>query len=532
MGIYLNPNNDAFYNFVRTGNYVDKTMLIHEMNLLLNDLERNYVCVSRPRRFGKSLAEDMLSAYYSKGADSKELFSALKIAKSKEFDTYLNKFNVIKIDLYSVFSKWSSLPENKERNISFINFLSRAVCKEFKEYFNDIEFDDYDLIPDYIQKVYLERNETFIIIIDEYDVLVRQEVPDEEFQLYLFFLNSLFKSEELRPAISLAYITGILPVVREKIQSKLNTFHEYTMIQPERLAEFIGFTDAEVKELCKKYKRSYEDCKSWYDGYALKGFELYNPQAVYNAMLSGEFKSYWSATSSYEVVADRIRMNFEGTKDAVIKMLGGERVDVNVIKYRNYMNTFYSKDDVFTYLIHLGYLAYDEDTGECYIPNREIYQEWQSAIEEDDNYAETNKIIAASRELLEQTIAGNEKAVAEALDKSHIHVTSNLSYNNEKSLQSAIYLAYIYALNGYIITKEMPAGKGYADIVYIPLNKSKPAIIVELKRNSSTETALRQIREKQYFECLENWKGEIIFAGVNYDEESKIHDCKIERFFK
>lgn len=532
MGIYLNPNKDAFYNFVRTGNYVDKTMLIHEMNLLLNDLERNYVCVSRPRRFGKSLAEDMLSAYYSKGADSKELFSALKIAKSKEFDTYLNKFNVIKLDLFALYSEWNTFSAEDRNKNTFIGFVSKQICTEFLDCFTDVRFPETMAIPGYIQQVYAQKHETFIIIIDEYDVLVRQEVSDEEFQLYLAFLNALFKNTTIRPAISLAYITGILPVVREKIQSKLNTFHEYTMIQPERLAEFIGFTDAEVKELCKKYKRSYEDCKSWYDGYALKGFELYNPQAVYNAMLSGEFKSYWSATSSYEVVADRIRMNFEGTKDAVIKMLGGERVDVNVIKYRNYMNTFYSKDDVFTYLIHLGYLAYDEDTGECYIPNREIYQEWQSAIEEDDNYVETNKIIAASRELLEQTIAGNEKAVAEALDKSHIHVTSNLSYNNEKSLQSAIYLAYIYALNGYIITKEMPAGKGYADVVYIPLNKSKPAIIVELKRNSSTETALRQIREKQYFECLENWKGEIIFAGVNYDEESKIHDCKIERFFK
>ena len=222
----------------------------------------------------------------------------------------------------------------------------------------------------------------------------------------------------------------------------------------------------------------------------------------------------------------------DGLQEIILRFIAGESVEVYTDDFENDFQTFNSSDDVLTLMIHLGYLAYDEDTGECYIPNREIYQEWQSAIEEDDNYAETNKIIAASRELLEQTIAGNEKAVAEALDKSHIHVTSNLSYNNEKSLQSAIYLAYIYALNGYIITKEMPAGKGYADIVYIPLNKSKPAIIVELKRNSSTETALRQIREKQYFECLENWKGEIIFVGVNYDEESKIHDCKIERFFK
>jgi hypothetical protein len=362
--------------------------------------------------------------------------------------------------------------------------------------------------------------------------MVRQQVPDDEFDVYLSFLNSLFKNETLRPAISLAYITGILPVVREKIQSKLNTFHEYTMVQPEILAEYIGFTTPEVKKLCKKYKRSFDDCKSWYDGYRLKGYELYNPQAIYNTMISGEFKSYWSATSSYEVVSDKIRMNFDGTKDAVITMLGGGRVSVNTLKYRNYMTTFYSKDDVFTYLIHLGYLAYDEEEKECYIPNREIFQEWQSAIEEDDNYAETNKIIAASRELLERTIEGDETAVAAALDKSHIHVTSNLSYNNEKSLQSAIYLAYIYALNGYLITKEMPAGKGYADIVYIPLKKDKPAMIIELKRNGTAETALEQIRRKQYFECLDTWRGDILFVGVSYDADTKEHECKIERFVK
>lgn len=532
MGIYLNPNNDAFYNFVRTGEYVDKTLLIHEMNLLLDNPARNYVCVSRPRRFGKSLAENMLAAYYSKGADSHELFLPYKIAQKKDFETYLNKYNVIKIDLYAMYTDWSALETGDKPKDSFFIYLARQICAEIKSFFTNVEFPDYISLPQYILQVYAQKHETFIIIIDEYDIMVRQQVSQEEFDHYLVFLNSLFKNETLRPAISLAYITGILPVVREKIQSKLNTFHEYTMLDAEVLDEFVGFTTAEVKMLCKKYKRSFEECKSWYDGYHLGKFEVYNPQAVFNAVTTGKFKSYWSTTSSYEVVSDKIRMNFDGTKDDVITMMGGGHVDVDVLKYRNYMTTFYNKDDVFTYLIHLGYLAYDEETKQCYIPNREIFLEWQRAINEVDSYAETNKIIAASRELLEQTIAGNEKIVAELLDKSHIHVTSNLSYNNEKCLQSAIYLAYIYALNGYIIAKEMPAGKGYADIVYIPLDKTKPAMIVELKRNSSTETALIQIRQKKYFDCLENWTGELLFVGVNYDEQSKIHTCKIERFEK
>ncbi|WP_294431584.1 AAA family ATPase [uncultured Treponema sp.] len=548
MGIYLNPDNDAFRNFVATNEYVDKTLLIEKLNLLLNNPARDFVCVSRPRRFGKSLAENMISAYYSKGADSKELFAPFKISKKKTFATYLNKFNVIKIDLYAMFSDWqahfseeaatkNSFSESfeaseKKKQEPFILSISRLICSEFREQFSDIEFPKSGSLASFIQQVYAQKKETFIIIIDEYDVMVRAQVPDEEFELYLAFLNSLFKNETLRPAISLAYITGILPVVREKIQSKLNTFHEYTMLDAENLDEFVGFTTPEVKKLCKKYKCSFDDCKSWYDGYHLGEYEIYNPQAVFNAVTSGKFKSYWSATSSYEVVAEKLRMNFDGTKDAVIKMLGGGRVLVEVGKYRNYMTTFYSKDDVFTYLIHLGYLAYDEEEQECYIPNREIYLEWQKAISDEADYAETNKIINASRELLEETFAGNEKAVAEALDKSHIHVTSNMSYNNEKSLQSAIYLAYLYAINHYLITKEMPAGKGYADIVYVPLKKDKPAMIIELKRNSCPETALNQIRQKQYFDSLENWQGEILFVGVNYDEETKVHECKIERFIK
>ena len=533
MGTYLNPNNENFRSFVATGTYVDKTMLVDVLNQKnLNVSEFKFVCVSRPRRFGKSIAEDMLSAYYSKGADSKELFAPYKLSKTEHFEKHLNKYNVLKIDLNAMYSKWRSLSPADREGQSFMGYVAKLLCADFAEYFSDVKFPDELSVADFIQNVYAQKKETFIIIIDEYDVLVREQVPQEEFSVYLAFLNSLFKNRELLPAISLAYITGILPIIKDKIQSKLNTFHEYTMLDAGPLAEFVGFTADEVQSLCEKYQCSFEECKSWYDGYQLDNYEIYNPQAVYNAMISKKFKSYWTATSSYTVVSDKICMNFSGTKDDVISMLGGGRIRVNVEKYENTIDAFYDKDDVFTYLIHLGYLAYDEKEGECYIPNREILNEWQKAIKNNEDYFETDKIISASRELLEATLAGDEKSVAAALDKSHYHVTSNLSYNNEKSLQSAIYLAYIYALNNYVITKEMPAGKGFADIVYIPFDKTKAALIIELKHNKSTETALNQIKEKKYFECLANWQGDILFVGVNYDEKTKHHECQIEEFYK
>ena len=312
----------------------------------------------------------------------------------------------------------------------------------------------------------------------------------------------------------------------------MNNFKEYNMLHTGKFAEFTGFTTEEVKALCSEYDCSFDECKSWYDGYRVGDFEIYNPQAVVNAVVTGEFRSYWSHTSTYEVISEKIRMNFDGIRDDVITMLGGGRVDVDVGKYKNTMTDFFSKDDAFTYLIHLGYLAYDPEEEQCYIPNREIYREWEYAVENDSDYTETNKIIKDSKSLLKETIAGNEEAVAAALDTSHIHVTSNRSYNNEESLQSAIYLAFIYAINNYTIVKEMTAGKGFAEIVYIPLKGGSPALIVELKRNKSAATALTQIKEKRYFDCLEGYSGEILFVGVNYDEDTKKHECKIERFVK
>ena len=213
-------------------------------------------------------------------------------------------------------------------------------------------------------------------------------------------------------------------------------------------------------------------------------------------------------------------------------MLAGENVEVNVTRYMNTMDSFFTRSDVFTYLIHLGYLAYNREDGTCRIPNKEVRQEWFNAIETEQEYAVTNKIIQASKELLAETLAGNEDACANALNISHIHVTSNRSYNNEDALQSAIYLAYIYALNRYTVIKEMTTGKGFADVVFIPFFEGDPAMIIELKTNSSAESALDQIERKQYFDSLAHYHGDLRFVGISYDEKEKTHSCRIRRFVK
>lgn len=524
MGIYLNPKNENFRTDLSMEIYVDKSMLIKEISHFM-DTGRKYICVSRPRRFGKTMAGNMLSAYYSRGCDSRELFKGLKIAQDECFESKLNKYNVIKIDINSEYN-------NIDDKENFISIFTEKIKKEMIKAFPQVEIDDDMSLAQTILEVYAETNETFILIMDEYDVLVREQVSEELFKKYLMFLNGLFKSDTVKPAISLAYLTGILPIVRDRIQSKLNVFEEFTILDARRLAEFVGFTKEEVQALCKEYNMNYDECRHWYDGYSQHGYEIYNPKAVVEAMDTHKYGNFWTKTSSYEAISDRIKENFAGSKNDIIKMIAGERVSVNVGTYLNTMTDFRIKDDIFTYLIHLGYLAYDEEEQECRIPNEEIRQEWINTISVDNEYTVTNEIIKASRELLRETINGNEEAVARALDKSHVHVTSNRSYNNEDALQSAIYLAYIYALNKYTIVREMTAGKGFADVTFIPFVKDYPAMIIELKRNKTAESALDQIKDRQYFDSLSKYSGNLIFVGINYDEEEKTHTCKIERFEK
>jgi len=526
MGIYLNPSNVGFKEILAGDIFVDKTMLISELNKFI-EKGNKYICVSRPRRFGKTIATNIMCAYYSKGCDSREMFSKLKISKAKNFEQYLNKLNFIAIDVASEY-------QNARVKDEMLIDLQAKLLKEFRAQFPKIKFRNNETLANCMMEVYSATGETFVIILDEYDCLVRDQFGTHLFADYLEFLNGLFKSNTLKPAIALAYLTGILPIVRDRVQSKLNNFEEYTILNSYNLAEFVGFTEKEVKPLCKKYKVDYAQCKKEYDGYAQNGYEIYNPESVVKCMLKGEFGNFWGKTSTYMVITDRLKHNYKGAKDDVIKMLSGEEIKVNITRYMNTMTDFHSKDDVFTYLIHLGYLAYNSKEGTCRIPNLEVRKEWNNAIEDMPEYSKTDEIIKASEDLLEQTLLKNSDAVAKALDNTHIHVTSNRNFNNEDALAAAVYIAFVHALNYYNCFKELSTGKGFADLVYVPVVKSPehPAIIIELKHNQSAGKALQQIQSRQYFDALENYKGNLIFVAINYDKETKKHECEITEWEK
>ena len=519
MGTYLNPGNENFKIDISDDIYVDKTLLIEKLNRKLNTRNR-FLCVSRPRRFGKTMTNNMIAAYYSTGCDSSNLFSNFKISQCRSFAEHLNKYNVIKIDMGGI---WSRFKENA------VSKISKLVKNDFRECFESIKFDDDDDIPECIIKAFKKTKTQFILIFDEYDILIRNPVGQSLLDDYLAFLNGLFKNDNIAPFIALAYLTGILPIIKEKAQSKLNNFTEYTMIESRDLSEHIGFTDSEVKDLCKNHSINYDECKAWYNGYSLGETEIYDPKSVVEAIVTKEFSGHWSNTSSYQPIYDYISMNISGLKDDVEKMISGSSVKANTDKYMNTISNLNTKDNIFAYLTHLGYLAYDKANGTCRIPNHEVRMEWANALEDSPSYASTVNLIKQSESLLKATWSCDNRTVENIIAKTHSDTTSPLSYNNEQSMQSAIFLAYIHAGNFYTIIKELPSGNGYADIAFIPYKPNIPAMIIELKMKGTAETALDQIKSKKYFAGLEKYAGNTLLVGISYDKKTKKHYCEIEK---
>jgi len=526
MGRYINPGKEEFLKLTNNNIFVDKSMIINQLNKSVN-VEDCYICVSRPRRFGKTSVEKLMCAYYSIGCDSRDIFENLKIAQTDNYDKYLNKLNVLRIDCNNF-----SGNVHKEGAESFVSKINSSVKEDFVISFPEVDFGKCDDIADCIWTAYQKTKVPFVIIIDEYDIEVRMKQKEPLHQDYLDFLVRLFKNSTISSAIALAYITGILPVVKDKFQSKLNNFQQKSMLRPALYEEFFGFTKSEVMELCNQYSIDYNTCEHWYDGYKLKDASIFNPYSIVQAVTTREFCSYWSATGSYEAISTYITLNYEGMKDDIVAMLSGQKIGVKVEKFRNSLDTIKSKDDVFTYLIHLGYLAYDFDNRQCYIPNKEVGEEWVYAMEELPEFSNVVRFINSSEKLLSQTINGDSEAVARSIKDTHELISSNLSFNNEQAYQSAIMLAYFYARSKYSMFCELPTGKGYADVVLVPYVPNTPAIIIELKRNSTKETALNQIKSKEYSAHLSHYHGDMLFVGINYDEASKEHSCKIERIAK
>jgi hypothetical protein len=526
MGAFLNRGNEEFASVANSEIYVDKTDMLHFFNGVLNT-EQRYVCVSRPRRFGKSVTANMIAAYFEKGCDSRLLFQGRKLAEFENWDCNLNRFDVIRVDLADI----RATQQDPRRAL---DFMERSIVEELDDAYPGCVDRGGDALADALTKINDSCGARFVIIIDEWDCLFREDKNDIKAQeRYINLLRSLFKGNRSKKFMVLAYITGILPIKKYNSESALNNFYEYTMASPGRLAKYIGFTEEEVGALCDRYGVDYGTVMEWYDGYSFRDVQhICGPNSVVKAMWSGRCENYWSQTVAYNSLIPYITMNFDGLRDAVVAVLGGHRVKVKIRTYENDMSSFKNKDDVLTALIHLGYLAYDQETEEAYLPNREVRMCFEDTLE-DTGWDEVIRAVDQSECLLAATLAGDEEEVADCIDKCHSQNTSILQYNDENALASCITLAYYTARKEYAIIREMPAGYGFADMVFVPKRGvEKPAMVVELKWYKKSETAIDQIRQKKYVRALDGYRGEVVLVGISYEKKgdrSKEHRCVIER---
>lgn len=526
MGRFLNPDYSAFETALNSEIYIDKTGLLAYTNKVINT-KQAFICNSRPRRFGKSVTADMLTAYYSKGCDSADIFADYEISHAGDFRQHLNKYDVIHLDI-----QWCLAPAKGAAGV--VSYIEKSVIAELKEKYPNIISEETVSLPEAMSEIYTVTGNKFIVIIDEWDILIRDEANNrDEQENYINFLRGMFKGTEPTRFISLAYLTGILPIKKMKTQSALNNFDEFTMLDAGALASYIGFTELEVEKLCDKYHKDFAEVKRWYDGYVLENQQVYNPKAVVSVMLRGNFQSYWSQTGTYEVVVPLINMDFDGLKRAIIEMVSGSTVEVDTGTFQNDTVSFSSRDDVITYLIHLGYLAYDQRKQCAFIPNEEIRQELLAAAKK-TKWNELQEFEYQSEQLLEATLDREETLVADYIEQIHMEYASAIQYHNENSLSSVLTIAYLSAMKYYFKPiRELPTGRGFSDFVFIPKEEYRvdyPALVVELKWNKSAHTALQQIKDKKYPESLLQYTGNILLVGINYDKKSKAHECVIEEY--
>ena len=527
MGIYINPGNASF-RVMRNGKYVDKSGLSGVVNRTIG-LPNKLSCISRPRRFGKSYAAQMLCAYYCVGCDSAPLFDDLEIAQDETYRAHLNQYNVLYLDISGFIGEAGAR--------GMLDAIIENVSSEIHDLFPDIK--ETKSLGSLLYSCVEASGRQFIAIIDEWDTPIRDKAFNAEMQkAYLEFLRSLFKNSQVTNKVfAAAYMTGILPVKKDGSQSAISEFWEYTILQPEEFAPYIGFNENEVRSLCEEFHVDLEKMKFWYDGYKIKGVgSVYNPNSVMRAIHTHNFQSYWPATSDPTSLLEYLNLDKEGLGKSLVDLMVGKEVPMNPRRFRNDPSHLNNEDDVLTLLTHYGYLSYDEERETVRIPNEEIRIEYADSVH-DITHVETIQRVKRSVQLMKDTSDMKADAVAKELQKVHTEECNPRHYNNEQSLRGTIKLAYFAYRDQYIQLEELAGGTEYADIVYLPKKNSEyPALVIELKAldkkhpERDAEGAIAQIKQNQYPKIIQNYTKEILLVGISYDKDDpeKKHSCKIE----
>ena len=522
--------------------YIDKTAFLKEWW----ENQDSVTLITRPRRFGKTLLMSMTDYFFSVNhSDCKKYFEGLDIWKEEKFRELQGTYPVIFMSFADI--KGSTYEKTRMGIIHKITklytdfeFLKRTGVLSGRdlEFYDSVSVDMGDDVAgiaiqymcDYLRRYY---GKNALVLLDEYDTPLQEAYVNDYWKELADFIRSLFNSTfKTNPYLERGLLTGITRVSKESIFSDLNNLEVVTTTS-EKYSTSFGFTEKEVEKLCKQYGMDMEEVKNWYDGYSFDGVpSVYSPRSVVNSMRFQKISNYWNQTETFEALQVYIDMNFEHLKDDVLSMIAGESVAVNTESFTNDMETFRTEDDVLTLLIHLGYLAYDDKTKTVKIPNSEIRAEYVNTVSVSD-WGSVSKALKDSADTLNAIWQGREEQVSKAIEQAHFE-TSHIQYNDENALSYTISLALYAARNFYTIHRELAGGKGFADLVFIPKKQfaEKPALVVELKWDKSAESAIKQMKEKKYFESLEEYQNNMLLVGINYDKKTKEHVCKIEEYLK
>lgn len=535
MGTFLNNRIplEAYKSAVSGRYFVDKSRLIEELLPALGTEERFY-CVTRPRRFGKSIMANMVGAFFGKGGDAGSVFSALEISRCKNYAEHLNKHNVIYID-------FSEVPRDCTTYIQYITRFQNGINEDLAAAYPELEIDISNAVWDILTAIFQKTEHKFIFVIDEWDAVFHMPfVQEEEKKAYLLFLKSLLKGKVY---VQFAYMTGILPIAKYSSGSEINMFLEYDMTTKIKFSEFFGFDDTEVDILFEIYRQntkkpriSREELSAWYDGYYTAGGDrIYNPRSVVCALTDNQISNYWTSSGPYDELFYYVRNNVEDVRDDIALMAAGEPIQIKLEGYAATTADLRTKNQIYSAMVVYGLLTYNQETGEVSIPNRELMMKFNDLLMCNESFGYVHRLAAQSSRMLKATLDGNTQTMAEILEYAHNTESPIFSYNSEIELSAVVNLVYLAARDRYHVEREDKAGKGYVDFIFYPERTGDDAIILELKIDDTPDEAIRQIRDKRYdlrfmgkLGEQPKYTGRILGVGISYNRTDKTHSCKIE----
>lgn len=541
MGTYLNSITPyTLYKSESLSPYfVDKTLMLRELFPYVSAGNR-HICITRPRRFGKTIMANMISSFFQKAPDSSDVFDSLAISQLDDYRRYKNQYNVIRID-------FSKMPRNCDSYTQYIERIEALLIEDVKEAYPQVKINEADAVGDILESVFVQCGEKFIFVLDEWDFIFHRDFINEiDKEKYVAFLSNLLKD---RPYVVLSYMTGILPIAKYSSGSELNMFAEFTMVNSPMFGEYFGFTDDEVDDLYRRYivecDRQHKEksvtrkgLRDWYNGYYTKsGERVYNPRSVVFALQFNNLANYWTSSGPYDEIYYYIRNNISDVRDDLALMISGESVTAKIQEYAATSMNLSTRDEIYSAMVVYGFLSYLN--GKVCIPNRELMEKFDELLVKNESLGYVYRLAKESEKMLKATLAGDTLTMERILEFAHNTEVPLLSYNHETELSAIVNLVYLAARDSYRVEREDKAGTGYVDFIFYPYDTTADCIILELKVDHTPDEAIAQIIDKKYalkfmpkLAGQKIYTGRILAVGIGYWKESKKHSCKVEEISK